>query len=135
MSRTLVRLLSGYVQWDSNNLTATETGNGFGNRFLWVSAKRSTYLPDGGNPDAGALAVLSNDFRLVIDRARQRGELRRVSAASARWRAVHQDLSEGRPGLLGRMTGEPRPGDAPRVPLVTPVIGLQRIRRAAVNNP
>ena len=86
-------------------LTATEAGNGFGNRFLWLCARRSKYLPDGGNPDATALASISNDFRSAIAQAHDRGEIRRDPAASARWRAVYHDLSDGRPGLLGSMTG------------------------------
>jgi hypothetical protein len=86
-------------------LTATEAGNGFGNRFLWLCAKRSKYLPDGGNPDARVLASVNNDFRSAIAQARDRGELRRDGAASARWQAVYHDLSDGRPGLLGSMTG------------------------------
>jgi hypothetical protein len=31
------------------NLEETETANGFANRFLWICARRSKYLPDGGN--------------------------------------------------------------------------------------
>jgi hypothetical protein len=31
------------------NLSETEAANGFANRFLWVSARRSKLLPDGGN--------------------------------------------------------------------------------------
>src|SRR5262249_51213837 len=30
-------------------LTATEAGNGFANRFLWLCVKRSKTLPEGGN--------------------------------------------------------------------------------------
>ena len=86
-------------------LTATEAGNGFGNRFLWACAKRSKYLPDGGSPDAAALAALTRDFASAIDHARGQGELRRDTAASEHWRAVYHDLSDGRPGLLGSMTG------------------------------
>ena len=86
-------------------LTATEAGNGFGNRFLWVCAKRSKYLPDGGRPDEGTLTALRNDFARAVAHARSRQELRRDTAASDHWRAVYRDLSEGRPGLLGSMTG------------------------------
>ena len=86
-------------------LTATEAGNGFGNRFLWVCAKRSKFLPDGGHPDGKALASIGNDFKLAIEHARSRGEIVRDSGAGARWRAIYHDLSDGRPGLLGSMTG------------------------------
>ena len=86
-------------------LSATEAGNGFGNRFLWVCARRSKYLPDGGTPDEGTLAALRNELARVVAHATTRRELRRDTAASERWRAVYRDLSDGRPGLLGSMTG------------------------------
>lgn len=86
-------------------LTATEAGNGFGNRFLWVCARRSKYLPDGGALNARDLAGVQDRLRSAVQRARGAGELRRDDAASARWHAVYRDLSEGRPGLLGSMTG------------------------------
>ena len=86
-------------------LTATEAGNGFGNRFLWVCARRSKYLPDGGSPDEGTLAALRSELSRAVAHARTRQELRRDTAASDHWRAVYRDLSDGRPGLLGSMTG------------------------------
>jgi hypothetical protein len=86
-------------------LTATEAGNGYGNRHLWVCAKRSKYLPDGGRPDPAVLADVRSDFEIAIDHARRMGELRRDAAASDRWHQVYRELSDGRPGLLGSMTG------------------------------
>lgn len=86
-------------------LTATEAGNGFGNRFLWICARRSKYLPDGGTPDLGALAEVQSSIALAIEHAKSAGELRRDQAAAERWTAVYRELSEGRPGLLGSMTG------------------------------
>jgi hypothetical protein len=86
-------------------LTATEAGNGFGNRFLWVCARRSKYLPDGGRPNEAALLGLMNDFRLAVERARGGGELRRDRECQFLWHDVYPDLSDGRHGLLGSMTG------------------------------
>ena len=86
-------------------LTATEAGNGFGNRFLWACAKRSRYLPDGGDLDPVALAALQRDLDQAIAVASRAGELRRDAAASARWHDVYRELSDGRPELLGSMTG------------------------------
>jgi len=86
-------------------LTATEAGNGFGNRFLWVCAKRSKYLPDGGRPDEKALTDLRRQIGLAVFHSRTREELRRDEAASAHWRVIYRELSEGQPGLLGSMTG------------------------------
>jgi hypothetical protein len=42
---------------------------------------------------------------LAVDHARGHGELQRDGAAGELWRAVYRDVSEGRPGLLGSMTG------------------------------
>jgi hypothetical protein len=86
-------------------LTATEAGNGFGNRFLWVCAKRSKYLPEGGQPDPGKLADIARDVKFVTSQVKESGELRRNASAAERWRTVYPSLSDGRPGLLGSMTG------------------------------
>lgn len=99
--------LIGHITSDElrRYLTATEAGNGFGNRFLWVCAKRARFLPDGGAPDEQALRYLTDELRDAFAFASTAGECRRDAAASDRWRAVYRDLSEGRPGLLGSMTG------------------------------
>ena len=86
-------------------LTATESANGFGNRFLWVCAKRARYLPEGGRPDERALRSISGEIGLAVEHAKRIGEVRRDARATERWRAVYRDLSDGRPGLFGSMTG------------------------------
>jgi len=83
-------------------LSVTEAANGFGNRFLWVCARRSKELPDGGRPVDLAWALPR--VRQAVAHARQVGELRRDDAAGARWRNIYGRLSAGRPGLLGAMT-------------------------------
>src|SRR5262249_37718816 len=40
------------------SLTATEAGNGFGNRFLLVCVRRSKALPEGGDVDSAVLDKL-----------------------------------------------------------------------------
>lgn len=116
-------------------LTATETGNGFGNRFLWVCARRSRYLPDGGQPSATALAHVGRDIQLAVDHARQRGQVQRDSAARQYWHAIYRDLSEGRPGLLGAMTGRAE-AQVARLALIfcladaTPTIELEHLEAA-----
>lgn len=86
-------------------LTATESANGFGNRFLWVCAKRARYLPDGGDPDERRLKSIREQFAIAIQCAREFRECRRDARAGERWRAVYRELSDGKPGLLGSMTG------------------------------
>ena len=43
--------LIGHVTADElrRELSSTEAGNGFANRFLWVCARRSKELPEGGD--------------------------------------------------------------------------------------
>jgi hypothetical protein len=96
----------GHVTRDEllRRLDSTETANGFGNRILWVCARRSKKLPHGG----GAI-----DFDDVIQRlqqatqfARRMGNTRVKFDADAAhlWESVYEELSEGQPGILGSMT-------------------------------
>jgi Protein of unknown function (DUF3987) len=83
-------------------LNATESGNGFGNRFLWLCVKRSKELPDGGClPD---LDVLRTRLCNAVECARHVGPITRSEAANRLWHRRYSRLSAGRPGLLGAMT-------------------------------
>ena len=57
-------------------LTATETGNGFGNRFLWVCAKRSKVLPERWRPPSPGLwgEAVVRDGSLWICKVQTPGE-------------------------------------------------------------
>jgi hypothetical protein len=86
------------------DLTDTEAANGFGNRFLWVCARRSKLLPEGGWIDLDDLSPLTRALTESAELARSAGELRRDDAARELWRETYAALSEGRPGLLGAIT-------------------------------
>jgi hypothetical protein len=86
-------------------LSATETCNGFANRFLWVCVDRSKFLPEGGTPNAQALAAVQARLTAAVAFARGVGEVRRDDAAGEIWRAVYGELSEGKPGLTGALLG------------------------------
>jgi hypothetical protein len=86
-------------------LTATESANGFGNRFLWLLSKRSKLLPDGGTPDAAALAAVERELAGVLAFARSAGEIRRDPDARDLWHQVYPVLSADRYGLAGSLTG------------------------------
>lgn len=98
--------LIGHVTADElrRELSSTEAANGFANRFLWVCAKRSKELPEGGSLQAEELQPLIGRLAVAIESAKQTGELRRDDAARALWRGVYHDLSEGEPGLAGAVT-------------------------------
>ncbi len=83
-------------------LDATESANGFGNRFLWVCVRRSKLLPDGGG--VVDLERYASRVRAAVDHARGVGELRRDTDAGRLWHLEYSRISAGRPGLLGAMT-------------------------------
>jgi hypothetical protein len=85
-------------------LDNTETANGFGNRILWVCARRSNLLPHGGGSInySGLLGRLEEATAFARKMGNTR--VRFDNAASDLWERVYQELSEGQPGLLGSMT-------------------------------
>jgi hypothetical protein len=85
-------------------LTETESGNGFGNRFLWLAVRRSKCLPEGGNIEDENLNDLVMRLRTALEFARDAGEVPRSEAARELWTKVYPELSEGKPGLLGAIT-------------------------------
>ncbi len=84
-------------------LTSTEAGNGFGNRFLWVCVKRSKCLPEGGRSDTLDLSALSRELHEAVRFGRATDEMCRNDEAREVWAEVYEELSEGKPGLLGSM--------------------------------
>jgi hypothetical protein len=85
------------------HLSATETANGFGNRFLWLCVQRSKELPEGGSVPVNVLAKLRGKLADAIAFARDVATMRRDDAARVRWRDVYGPLSAGRPGLTGAL--------------------------------
>lgn len=85
-------------------LTSTDRTNGFGNRFLWVCAKRSQELPWGGQVDEAALQALAAKAAHVISSATYYGQCGWMSDAASMWAREYSRLSAGRPGLAGAMS-------------------------------
>jgi hypothetical protein len=86
-------------------LTATESANGFGNRYLWFLVRRSKSLPFGGRPDPQALSAVVEELAAVIEFARGAQEMEFDDAARALWCEVYPVLSRDRYGLAGSLTG------------------------------
>lgn len=86
-------------------LTETECGNGFGNRFLWLCVRRSKLLPEGGRIQEVDFAPLIRRLDEAIQFASKIGEMKKNEEARKLWIEVYPDLSEGKPGLLGAITG------------------------------
>jgi hypothetical protein len=93
----------GHVTRDElvRNVTATEAANGFINRFLFIAVRRSKLLPDGGNLTDEELEPVANRVFTVLEFGRFAGMLTRTADARTRWHEVYEELSEGKPGLLG----------------------------------
>lgn len=85
-------------------LTATESANGFGNRFAWFAVRRARLLPDGGAWSMGMRNAAAQTLRTAFAKASRLRELRRSSTAGDLWRDNYRRLTAGSPGLLGSMT-------------------------------
>jgi hypothetical protein len=85
-------------------LKGTEVANGFANRFLFVCARRSKQLPEGGDLSDDELRPLADRLRDALRLAGVQGRLERDVDARSHWADVYGELSEGRPGLLGAAT-------------------------------
>jgi hypothetical protein len=87
-------------------LSVTEQGNGFANRFLWFCVRRSGFLPEGGDLEACARALVPivERLRAAVEFAKKAGALKRSDEAREEWCSIYRGLSEGRPGLLGTVT-------------------------------
>jgi len=85
-------------------LSSTQAGNGFGNRFLWVNVARSKLLPEGGRFHEVDLDPIVARFREAVEFARNAGEIRKSARARALWAEIYDQLSEGKPGLVGSLT-------------------------------
>ncbi len=93
-------------------LTGTDIANGFGNRFLWVCAKRSKLLPHGGNPDPEVMAELHDALADAVAFAATVGEVVRDADAEDMWTDVYGALDKSpRSGAVDSLLAR----DAPHI--------------------
>jgi len=90
-----------------SELTETDRGNGFANRFLFVCVKRSNVLPFGGDAiEQSVLDDLVKRLGTAVSKARTLGvAVGMTAAAKLIWERVYLTLSEGQDGMLGAVTG------------------------------
>ena len=86
-------------------LTQTESANGFANRFHWLAVKRSKYLPEGGAIETIKFDDLLDRLMRAIQFAPDVAEIIRDEEARRLWCEVYPDLSEGKPGMAGAVSG------------------------------
>jgi hypothetical protein len=86
-------------------LTATDSANGFANRFLFMCVKRSKPLPFGGKPlSDDTLRALTGRIERAVMLARTKRAVEMTTAARSIWERIYETLSEGRSGLWGAVT-------------------------------
>ena len=79
----------------------TEAVNGFGNRILWIYARRSKILPQGGN--FVDQPFFGEKFRTVLEWAKNTGEMQRSESFRKSWKHVYPTLTAGGQGLTGTL--------------------------------
>jgi hypothetical protein len=83
--------------------------NGFGNRFLFVAAKRSKLKPFGGQLPPGELDRLQGAVAVALDHARTLDRLDLDSAASELWVQAYGALTTAPPGAMGAVYNRAAP--------------------------
>jgi len=85
-------------------LTNTEAGNGFANRFLWLSVKRSKVLPFGGEFRKENIEPFIKRLKESIEFAEEVDVISWAEETKPVWEAIYPKLSEGKQGLIGSLT-------------------------------
>ncbi len=90
----------------AHHLSHTESHNGFANRCLWTTVRRSKSLPDGGSLPPQQQAALARELRQTLDWLHSQNELlfSRTPAASKLWNDRYDALSQGREDAFGAAT-------------------------------
>ena len=86
-------------------LSATEQANGFGNRVLWICCRRSKVLPEGGSLDPAAMEPINRRLAQAVSVGHATDIMVRDGQAREIWYRVYEQLSEGRPGMVGALLG------------------------------
>jgi hypothetical protein len=88
------------------NLHRTEAHNGFANRCLWASVRRTNCLPEGGSLSPSELSAVAGELRRALDWAAATPEVvfRRDAAARQLWQDHYPGLSQLRSGMRGAAT-------------------------------
>ena len=82
-------------------LGAVQAFNGFGNRFLWICARRSKLVPIPPRMPEAELAPLQRELWRLVSLAQSRGEMVMTSKARELWCSTYEELSQEYSGLAG----------------------------------
>jgi hypothetical protein len=110
-------------------LSQTEQANGFANRILWATVRRSKLLPDGGEIHRLDLSDVTRRLREAAEFARTVGEMGRSGLARDIWHAVYPRLARDRLGLFGAVTSRAE-AQTMRLALVYALLDRSRVIEA-----
>jgi hypothetical protein len=99
----------GHITADElhRELTVTDKNNGFANRFLWICAKRTQTLPEGGRHLV--LDPYVSRLRASVELGKRSMCLQFDDAARARWHDEYPNLTEDRPHTYDALTSRAAP--------------------------
>jgi hypothetical protein len=83
----------------------TSMMNGYANRFLFACVRRVRLLPHGGALEDSALRELAMRIQERITHARKVSRVMMTADAREVWEQAYENLSQGKPGLLGAILG------------------------------
>ncbi len=75
--------------------------NGFGNRFLWICARRAKLVPLPARMPDVELAPLQRELWRLVGLAQRRGTMTMTPPAVALWESLYTELSQEHSGLAG----------------------------------
>jgi len=85
-------------------LLESDAANGFGNRHLFIAARRSKRLPAGGNLDDAEIHHLGTKVGRALLAARSLGVLRRSPDAATLWEQIYNAIDDEADGMVGALT-------------------------------
>jgi len=90
----------------AHHLSRTESHNGFANRCLWISVRRSKSLPEGGSLPPEERAAAARELRRALDWVHTQNGIvfHRTPAARELWNNRYPALSESSPDVYGAAT-------------------------------
>ena len=85
-------------------LTETDSANGFGNRLLWACARRSKFLPEGGEIEKVNFGPLLKTLTERIANGKAANRITKNAEATEIWAKEYRRISDAKPGMIGAIT-------------------------------
>ena len=82
-------------------LADVQAFNGFGNRFLWICARRSKLIPMPSRMPVEVLGPIQNELWRLVAQAQKCGLITMSAGARAQWGCIYPEISKEHSGLAG----------------------------------